>query len=79
MIFKILAVGDVVGNPGLDRVRRSLRYLKRKTGADLVVGCVAALREHKPPMIVIDMGTATTIFVIDKVDKINNEYQKFQR
>ena len=37
MIFKVLAVGDVVGNPGLDRVRRSLRYLKRKTGADLVV------------------------------------------
>ena len=37
MEFKILAVGDVVGNPGMDRVRRSLRYLKRKTGADFVV------------------------------------------
>ena len=37
MIFKVLAVGDVVGNPGLDRIRRSLRYLKRKTGADFVV------------------------------------------
>ena len=37
MDFKVLAVGDVVGNPGLDRVRRSLRYLKRKTGADFVV------------------------------------------
>ena len=37
MDFKILAVGDVVGNPGMDRVRRSLRYLKRKTGADFVV------------------------------------------
>ncbi|MBQ9148045.1 MAG: YmdB family metallophosphoesterase [Oscillospiraceae bacterium] len=36
MDFKVLAVGDVVGNPGLDRVRRSLRYLKRKTGADFV-------------------------------------------
>ncbi len=37
MDFKVLAVGDVVGNPGMERVRRSLRYLKRKTGADFVV------------------------------------------
>ena len=37
MDFKVLAVGDVVGNPGLDRVRRRLRQLKRKTGADFAV------------------------------------------
>lgn len=37
-----------------------------QTGADLVVGCVAALREHKPPMIVVDMGTATTMVVLDQ-------------
>ena len=37
MEFKILAVGDVVGNPGMDRIRRSLRYLKRNTNADFVV------------------------------------------
>ncbi len=37
MEFKILCVGDVVGNPGLERVRKSLRYLKRKTGADFVI------------------------------------------
>jgi type III pantothenate kinase len=37
-----------------------------QTGADLVVGAVAALREHKPPMIIVDMGTATTITVVDK-------------
>ena len=37
-----------------------------QTGADLVVGCVAALREHKAPLVVIDMGTATTIVVLDK-------------
>ena len=37
MDFKILAVGDVVGKPGVDRVCRSLRYLKRKTGADFIV------------------------------------------
>ena len=37
MDLKVLAVGDVVGKPGLDRVSRSLRYLKRKTGADFVI------------------------------------------
>lgn len=37
-----------------------------QTGADLVVGAVAALRSHKPPMIVIDMGTATTMMVLDE-------------
>ena len=37
MDFKVLAVGDVVGGPGLDRIRRSLRYLKRKTNADFVI------------------------------------------
>ena len=33
-------------------------------GADLVVGAVAALHLHRPPLIVIDMGTATTISYI---------------
>ena len=37
MDFKVLAVGDVVGGPGMDRIRRSLRYLKWKTGADFVI------------------------------------------
>ncbi len=37
MDFKVLAVGDVVGNPGMDRIRRSLRYLKRQTNADFVI------------------------------------------
>ena len=37
MEFKLLAVGDVVGGPGMDRIRRSLRYLKRRTAADFVI------------------------------------------
>ena len=35
-------------------------------GADLAVGAVAALALCPPPLIVIDIGTATTITVIDK-------------
>ena len=37
MEFKVLAVGDVVGAPGMERIRRNLRQLKRRTGADFVI------------------------------------------
>ena len=37
MDFKVLAVGDVVGNPGLDRISRTLRKLKRELCADFVI------------------------------------------
>jgi len=37
MELKVLCVGDVVGIPGLERIRRHLRQLKRKTGADFVI------------------------------------------
>ena len=37
MEFKVLAIGDVVGAPGMERLRRSLRYMIRKTGADFTV------------------------------------------
>lgn len=35
-------------------------------GADLVVGAVAALHKYSAPLIVIDMGTATTVTCMDK-------------
>ena len=37
MELKVLCVGDVVGGPGMERIRRSLRYLKRQTGAHFVI------------------------------------------
>ena len=33
-------------------------------GADLVVGAVGALKLTEPPLIIIDMGTATTLFAV---------------
>lgn len=70
MDFKVLAVGDVVGNPGLDRVRRNLRQLKRKTGADFTIvngenAAVVGLLPHQAEDIldagadVITMGNHT--------------------
>lgn len=38
----------------------------KSVGADRIVNAVAAVQEHKPPLIIIDMGTATTITAIDK-------------
>lgn len=35
-------------------------------GADLVAGAVGAIEEYKMPCVVIDMGTASTISVLDK-------------
>ena len=37
MEFRVLCVGDVVGGPGMERVRRSLRRLKNSLGADFVI------------------------------------------
>lgn len=37
MELRVLAVGDVVGNPGMEQIRRNLRPLIRKTGADFTV------------------------------------------
>lgn len=35
-------------------------------GADLLVGAVAAVAQHKAPCIIWDLGTATTVSVVDK-------------
>ena len=37
MEYRVLCVGDVVGAPGMERVRRSLRRLKNSLGADFVI------------------------------------------
>ena len=37
MDLKVLAVGDVVGNPGLNKISHSLRWLKGQTKADFVI------------------------------------------
>lgn len=35
-------------------------------GCDLITGAVGALAKYSPPIIIIDMGTATTMFALDK-------------
>ncbi len=65
-VKKLTGKQSLVVGPGLKTGLDIRLENPSQTGADLVVGCVAALREHKPPMIVVDMGTATTMVVLDK-------------
>ena len=62
---KLIGKDSMVVGPGLKTGLNIKIDNPAQTGADLVVGSVAALREHKPPLIVIDMGTATTMMVLD--------------
>ena len=65
-IYKLTGKTSLVVGPGLKTGLNIKIENPAQTGADLVVGSVAALREHKPPMIVVDMGTATTMVVLDE-------------
>ena len=38
----------------------------KSVGADRIVNAVAAVQEHKPPLIIIDLCTATTLCAIDQ-------------
>lgn len=65
-IKKLTGKKCLVVGPGLKTGLNIKVENPAQTGADLVVGAVAALREHEPPVIIIDMGTATTMFVLDQ-------------
>ena len=65
-IKKLTGKTALVVGPGLKTGLNIRVENPSQTGADLVVGSVAALREHKPPLIVVDMGTATTMIVLDE-------------
>ncbi len=65
-IKKLTGKNPLVVGPGLKTGLNIKIDNPSQTGADLVVGCVAALREHAAPLIVIDMGTATTMVVLDE-------------
>ena len=65
-IKKLTGKNSLVVGPGLKTGLNIKVENPSQVGADLVVGAVAALRSFQPPMIVIDMGTATTMIVLDQ-------------
>ena len=64
-IRKLLNTEPLVVGPGLKTGLDIRLENPGQMGAGLVAADVAALSEHKPPLIVIDMGTATTMTVLD--------------
>lgn len=65
-ILKLTHKAPLVVGPGIKTGLNIQIESPEQTGADLVVAAVSALKEHKPPLIIIDMGTATTLSVLDK-------------
>ena len=65
-IRKLTGKSCLIVGPGIKTGLNILLDNPASVGSDLVVGAVAALHEYKPPLIMIDMGTATTIAVVDK-------------
>ena len=65
-IRKLTGKTALVVGPGLKTGLNLAVENPAQTGADIVAGCVAALREHQPPLIVVDMGAATTMMVLDE-------------
>ena len=65
-IKKLTGKVSLVVGPGLKTGLNIKIENPAQTGADLVVGSVAALREHEAPLIIIDMATATTMTVLDQ-------------
>lgn len=65
-ISKLTDKEPLVVGPGIKTGLRILTDNPAQLGSDLVVDAVAGINYYPTPQIIIDMGTATTISVIDK-------------
>lgn len=62
----ITGIDPAVVGPGLKTGLNILMDNPAQVGSDRIVNAVAALSMYEPPIIIIDMGTATTLCAIDK-------------
>lgn len=65
-VTKIIGKTPFVVGPGLKTGLNIHMDNPRQVGSDLIVDAVAGIAEYGAPLIVIDMGTATTMSVVDK-------------
>lgn len=65
-IVKLCKIKPIVLGPGIKTGLNIKIDNPAQLGADLVAGAVGAINQYKMPCIIIDMGTATTISVLDK-------------
>lgn len=64
-VIKIIGKQPMVVGPGLKTGLNIHVDVPSQVGSDRIVIAVAALAEYKAPLILIDMGTATTIEVVE--------------
>lgn len=65
-VEKIVGVTPLIVGPGLKNGLNLLMDNPKTVGSDMVVDAVAAIKEYGAPLIIIDIGTATTFSVVDK-------------
>ena len=65
-VEKIIDIRPYVVGPGVKTGLNLLMDEPRRVGSDLVVDAVAAIKNYGTPAIVIDLGTATTMSVINR-------------
>lgn len=65
-VEKIIGTKPMIVGPGIKTGLNILMDNPKAVGADLVVASVAGISEYGAPLIMVDMGTATTIAVIDR-------------
>ena len=65
-LTRLLGHSPMVVGPGVKTGLNIRLSNQTQVGADIVAGAVSALEKFKPPIITIDMGTATTIGVKQK-------------
>ena len=64
-VIKVIGKQPMVVGPGLKTGLNIHVDVPSQVGSDRIVVAVAALAEYKPPMILMDLGTATTMDVIE--------------
>lgn len=65
-VVMVTGIDPMIVGPGIKTGLNILMDNPATVGSDLIVNAVAALADYEPPIIIIDMGTATTISVVDK-------------
>lgn len=69
-VKKVSGIDALVIGPGIKTGLSIKTDNPAQLGSDLVVDAVAGIHEYGAPLIIFDMGTATTVSVVNK----NNEY-----
>ncbi len=65
-VEKYVGITPLIIGPGIKTGLSIVIDNPGQLGSDLVVDAVAGISEYKTPLIIIDMGTATTVSVIDQ-------------